>query len=903
MSTDEIVEALRAAMVEAERLRRRNQQLTAALTEPVAIVGMACRYPGGVASPEDLWELVAEGRDAVSAFPTDRGWNLDELYHPERVGKSYVREGGFLAGATEFDAGFFGISREEAVAMDPQQRLLLETCWEAFERAGIDPWAVRGLPAGVFIGAMPSEYGHGAVPEGDFEVAAVTGNAGSVMSGRLAYVFGLEGPAVTVDTACSSSLVALHLAGQALRQGDCDLALVGGVSVISNPALFMGASQQRTLARDGRCKPFAAAADGLGLGEGAGVVVLERLSDAQRNGRQVLAVVRGSAVNQDGASNGLTAPNGPSQQRVIRQALANAGLAPSDIDAVEAHGNGTPLGDPIEAQALLATYGQDRSGGQPLWLGSVKSNIGYPRAASGVAGVIKMVMAIRHGQLPRTLHVDEPSPHVDWSAGAVELLTAPRAWPERGRPRRAGVSAFGISGTNAHAIVEQAPPAPAPPVAGAGVEAGRAVSWPVVPWLVSARSEAGLRAQARRLLRHLTTERESGPVDVSHALATTRAPLEHRAVVLGEDREALLAGLEALSGNERAEGVVAGRARGDARVAVVFPDAGSRPIRVGRSLYAVSRPFAEALDEVLGELELHLGGPVRPVFLAADGSREQGVAEHFDPSRAGLFALQVALFRLVSSYGIRVDAVMGHGFGGLGAAHAAGVLTLRDACVLAAADARLGREASGGEPESRAREFRRVAEGLTPAAPAIPIVSSSTGEEVPAELLCSAAYWTRQVRGPAGATPAVQRLVRRGLSAVVTLAPTGSGGDLPADSPSGQVLVSLPPPDRPEVAAVLSALARLHTHGVALRWEEAFAGRSPRRVELPTYAFQRERYWMAPPASAASEPSEAAFWEAVEKGDVESVADALGLDRARERRALETTLPALSSWRRRNRQS
>ncbi|MFG1611015.1 type I polyketide synthase, partial [Actinoplanes sp. NPDC049265] len=945
--------------------RRRLQEVEGRSHEPVAIVGMGCRFPGGVGDPEELWGLLASGGDAVGPLPGDRGWDLEALYDPDpdHLGTSYARAGGFVAEAAEFDAGFFGISPREAAAMDPQQRLLLEVCWEALERAGIDPGSLRGSPAGVFAGA--AGYGYGTVGQGEAAEAegyGVTGGAGSVISGRVSYVLGLEGPAMTVDTACSSSLVALHLASQALRAGECDLALAGGVTVMSTPATLVEFSRQRGLAQDGRCKAFGAGADGMGMSEGAGMLVLMRLSDAQRAGHRVLAVIRGSAVNHDGASNGLTAPNGPSQQRVIAAALAAARLSASDVDAVEAHGTGTRLGDPIEAQALIANYGQGRED-RPLWLGSVKSNIGHTQAAAGVAGVMKMVLALQHEVLPETLHAEEPSPRVDWSAGDVRLLSAAQPWPVNGRLRRAGVSSFGISGTNAHLILEEAA---ASEVAGeqAPAEATDQVLTPGGPvaWPVSGRDAAGLAAQVARLGEFVAARPGLDPVDVGFSLAVTRAALGHRAVVVGADREELLAAQP-----------VTGVAVTGGRTVLVFPGQGSQWAGMGAELRSVSPVFATAFDRVCSVLEEILGLPVAEVVLGRDENRLNETVF----AQAGLFAIGVGLARLLEAAGVVPDVVVGHSVGEIAAAHVAGVLSLEDACGLVAARGRLMQQLpSGGamaaiaasEAEVKAtidhfdgrvvvaavngpmavtvsgetgpvqqiaaswrergrqatvlstsRAFHspamdavlepleRVAVGLTYHEPRMTVVSTLTGAVVSGDDLQSAGYWAEQARRPVRFADAITTAAGLGGRVFIEAGPDGAlttlGPDcVPDDAGQGSVFVAVQRRNRPAARQFLTALASAYVTGVAVDWA-AVTGPA-RRVELPTYAFQRSRYWLQPPPAPAAvvgagSVGEARFWTAVEDGDERELAAALRADRGE----VAAVLPALAAWRRRDRET
>ncbi|WP_327682112.1 type I polyketide synthase [Kitasatospora sp. NBC_00458] len=977
-SEEQLLDHLRWVTAELHQSRQNLRELQEEKHEPIAVVAMSCRYPGGVRSPEDLWRLVADGTDAITEFPAGRGWDLAGLYDPDprAAGKSYAREGGFLHDADRFDADLFGIAPREALAMDPHQRLLLETCWEVFERAGIVPSSVRGSRTGVFVGAMQHDYGTDLrdLPDG-VEGHLSTGAAGGVTSGRISYTFGLEGPAMTVDTACSSSLVALHVAGQSLRQGECDLALAGGVTVMSTPLLFTDFSRQGVLSPDGRCRSFAAAADGTGFSEGVGVLLLERLSDARRHGHPVLAVLRGSAVNQDGASNGLTAPNGPSQERVIRQALDAARLEDHQVDAVEAHGTGTKLGDPIEAQALMATYGGNRPADRPLWLGSVKSNIGHTQAAAGVAGVIKMVMAMRHGVLPRTLHVDEATPHVEWSTGAVALLTEPVSWPRRDEPRRAGVSSFGIGGTNAHLILEEAPPAPD---TGDDADTG---SGGVLPWIVSGKSPAALRAQAGSLAAFLEANPDADPRDTARSLATTRALLGHRAVVVAGDTVRAGGELRALAAGLPTPQSVTGEVRTTGRTVFVFPGQGSQWAGMAAGLLAESEVFAAevaACDAAVAELT---GWSVLEVLRQAPGAPDPDRIEVLQPV---LFSVMVGLAALWRAQGVEPAAVVGSSQGEVAAAYVAGALSLDDAVRIMVvrsqmfADELVGRGAvasvqapaswleerlgafegrlslagrSGPRAVTAAGDVAALEElvalcaregvrarvvassvashcaqvdplrgrlleafaGVHPQAGTVPFYSTARGGVVAGTEL-GTEYWFDNARSPVEFEGAVHALLADGFDTFVECSPH------PVTTMSIESTVEAL--GHPTAAAVgtlrrdegglerfLLSLGEAFGRGLAVDWPAVFGGRGARRVDLPTYAFQHQRYWLntaAPQSSATAggEPLDGDFWEIVAREDLPALAGALRLDPAGEeqRASLAVLLPSLSSWHRSRRE-
>ncbi|MFT2016597.1 type I polyketide synthase [Streptomyces sp. 796.1] len=1007
---------LKRVTVDLGQARQRLREVTERSQEPIAVVGMACRYPGGVRGPEDLWDLVASDTDAITGFPTDRGWDLEGLYHPDpdHPGTSYVRDGGFLDGADRFDAEFFGISPREALAMDPQQRLLLEVAWELFERAGLDPTQVKGSATGVYAGVSSQDYlsrtPH--IPEG-FEGYATTGSLTSVVSGRVAYTFGLEGPAVTVDTACSSSLVAMHLAAQALRQGECEMAVAGGVTSLTTPTAYAEFSRQRGLAPDGRCKSFAASADGTGFSEGVGLILLERLSDARRNGHRVLAVIRGSAINQDGASNGLTAPNDVAQERVIRQALENARLAPDQVDAVEAHGTGTSLGDPIEAQALLATYGQGRPEGRPLWLGSIKSNIGHTQAAAGVGGVIKMIMALQRETLPMTLHVDQPNPHVDWSAGSVRLLTEQVPWPSGEHPRRAGVSSFGISGTNAHVIVEEAPAAPAPSEAPDGPEAPEGLAPPEsakaseagevtgteagsaeesgrpLPWVLSARTPQALRAQAQALADHLTRHPHLSPLDVGWSLATTRTTFDHRALITTTHPDELPTALKALATDQPHPHLTTPDTTPtptDHGPVLVFPGQGSQWVGMGAGLLEASPVFAARVAECERALAPYVDWSLAEVLRGGVGAADLGRVDVVQPV---LWAVMVSLAAVWADQGVTPAAVVGHSQGEIAAAVVAGALSLEDGAKVVAlrskalrklagggamaslalsqdkaADflAGLGEAAAGagiaavngpgstvisGPPEhvqhavttleesgGRARlidvdyashspqvdeiadELHEVLAGITPTRSDIAFYSTVTAQRIDTSELTTS-YWVTNLREQVRFADAVRVLLTDGHRVFIEASthPVLTVGLQETFEETGIHAAAVPTLRRDQggVDQLLRSIGHAYAAGITIDWTRWYpTNPTPRVVDLPTYAFQSERYWLPDALPAIGGPAgneeEAGFWAAVEQQDLGALTAALRLDGGAEdgheaaRSSLGVVLPVLAQWRRAGRE-
>ncbi|GHH38904.1 hypothetical protein GCM10017774_29580 [Lentzea cavernae] len=903
---EKLVGLLKKLTADLQQTRTRLRQAESRDREPIAIIGMACRFPGDVESPEDLWRLVDEEREGISAFPTNRGWDLDGLFDadPEASGSSYATTGGFVHTADQFDADFFGISPREALAMDPQQRLLLQVTWETIERAGIAPGSLAGTKTGVYAGVSSQEYGPRLHEQAlNVEGYLLTGTTCSVHSGRIAYSLGLEGPAVSVDTACSSSLVAMHFAVQALRSGECDLALAGGANIMGGPGVFVEFSRQRGLSPDGRCKSFAESADGTGWSEGVGMVMLERLSDARRNGHNVLAVIKGSAINQDGASNGLTAPSGPAQKSVIAQALADARLSTRDVDVVEAHGTGTRLGDPIEAQAVLATYGQDRPGDRPVRLGSLKSNIGHTQCAAGVGSVIKMVMALQHNTLPKTLHVDNPTPFVDWESGSVELLTRAQEWPRHDQPRRAGVSSFGISGTNAHLILEEAP-------AEVVEDEPRGRTHPPVPVVLSGTNREALAAQARRLLSSVDADPAVSPLDIAYSLATGRTALAERGVVLATDRASLLDGLTVLADGGRSDQVLQGSVSGG-KTAFLFTGGGAQYLGMGRDLCAAHPAFAAIFDAVMAEFDAHLPRPLREVVFAEDSA----LLDRIDYMLPALFAVEVSVARLLESWGVVPDFVAGHSIGEFAAAHVAGVWSLADAARIVAIRGRLMNSLPPGgamvaiqaseeevAPEltglvgfaalngptsvvisgdeqtamviaqrfkDRGRkakklvvsqashsalmdgildEFGRATAELTYNAPRIPIISTLTGKQAGADEVGDPQYWVRHIRRPVRFTDAVGLLEREGVTRYVEVGPNGvltTAAMEIVERPDAAVFVPSLHKKNAEDLDLATMAARLHISGAPIDWTALFGGTGARRVEVPTYAFQNSPYWLA----------------------------------------------------------
>ncbi|HLT40953.1 MAG TPA: type I polyketide synthase [Enhygromyxa sp.] len=953
------LEKTTAALRQTKQDLQQLELLQAKQREPVAIVGMACRFPGGVRSPEELWNLLAEGRDAVTGFPTDRGWQLDGLHDPDRdkPGTTYTTGGGFIDEPYFFDAGFFGISPREAAAMDPQQRLLLELSWEALEHARIVPASLYESSTGVFVGTLYDDYlGLVPPPELATDGYGTLGNLSSVASGRISYSLGLQGPAFTVDTACSSAGVAIHLACQSLRHGECELALAGAATVFSTPDPLLWFSRLKTLSVDGRCRAFAAEGDGAGWAEGAAMLVLERLSDAQRNGHRILALVRGSAINQDGRSQGLTAPNGPAQRRVIRAALAAAGLSAKDVDIIEAHGTGTKLGDPIEANALIATYGREHTASEPVWLGSIKSNFGHTQAVAGAAGLMKLVLAMQHGLMPRSLFCENPTPEVDWSEGTVRLLATPRPWTASDRPRRGAVSAFGISGTNAHLLVEEAPPPTTPDAPPESRERP-----PHIPLVVSARTEASLREQAARLRSHIAARPALELVDVAHSLIATRTQFDCRAVVVADDRQQALDTLDALARLSPDARYVSANAEVEGKVVFVFPGQGSQWPAMASALLRESSVFREHMQACADALAPHVDWSLLDVL---DG--EPSLLERVDVVQPVLWAMMISLAGVWRSLGITPDVVVGHSQGEIAAAHIAGILSLADSAKIVALRSRVIRSLAGtgamaavhlsadelhdhlqpygsrlsigvdngpastvvsGEPQAIdalvasldgqgifARKVKvdyashcaqiepirdqllRMLADVRPQPASVPMISTVDLRAVEGPEL-DAGYWYRNLRQTVRFADAVREVLGSGHRLFVEVSPHPvlpvAIDALIAESGAPGAVVPTLRRNEGELARVHLSLAKLHCHGHPVDWLAWLAPHHPTVVDLPTYAFARERHWLerrkTQPTTPSSEPQDAALWTAVEAGD-EALAELFGLELDESSRALFAAL-------------
>ncbi|SON63899.1 Phenolphthiocerol synthesis polyketide synthase type I Pks15/1 [Mycobacterium simulans] len=899
-NSEELHSYLKLTVLELEKTRRRLREMEARVREPVAIIGMACRYPGGLNSPTDLWRAVCEGRDLVSDLPTDRGWDIDSNHDLNFAiqRRSGGPAGGFVSDVTGFDADFFGIGSGEALLMDPHQRLVLEAAWEAFEHAGIDPSTARGSDTGVFLGLMsvlgdPQNLGVALEDLDGHLPSATTIGASSMASARISHFFGFKGPAITLDTACSSSLVAIHQAVRSLRSGECPMALAGGVTLMTQEG-FVGLTAAMKSSADGRCKSFAASADGTGWGEGVGILLLERLSVALENQHPVLGVIRGSAVNHNGPSNGPEIPNRLAQQQVIRRALADAGLEASQVDVVEAHGTGTPLGDLTEVEALMEAYGQHRPDGQPLWVGSIKSNVGHTSAAAGVGGVIKMVEALRHRVIPPTLHVEEPTPYVDWSSGCIRLATTAHPWPQGDDARRAGVSAFGVSGVNAHVIVEEAAHEPL-----VGETTGLSgTSVPVVPWVITANSAEALPMQAARLVAHLEHNSDFRSIDIGLSLASSRAQFDHRAVIAGRDRGELLDGLRSLADGGVSSALTRGVAGDSVKTALVFPGEGARLLGVGQQLYSRFPVYGNAFDEVCSIFDERMGASLRNVVFAEAGSSPAELLDQAAYAQPALFAVEVALFRLAESWGLRPDYVVGHSLGEVTAAYVAGLWSLQDACHLVAERGRL--------MESNALSVDnalQLCQQLNYQVPTISVISCVTGELIDTSRLSSQEYWVDHLKQPVRFIEAVQWA--RSQGGVTNFLEVGPGTELVTRinghfagddvDTSGGCAAALLPASVDEDAAFVSGLATAYVGGTPIDWASGYAGSDARRVELPTYAFQRQRFWsetvvsrqarttvpnaaqLSTPKFGVSESSEPPGTE-TEKKLAEAIAHVLGID-------------------------